>query len=79
MTRMWQWVWIRIHRTVADSAWRVLADRSDELHREALMEPGVARSADLRAEADHLASSAKELREALYDNSQPDNPEGPIV
>jgi len=66
MTRLLEWFWLRIRRITADEAATALIMQSDEKHREARAEPDAKRSSDLRAEADHLADSAKEIRDAIH-------------
>jgi capsid protein len=67
MVRAFQWLWIRIRRSTAEAAVHALGERSDAIHREAMVEFDTARRDHLRKEADYYADEQKEIRDALMD------------
>lgn len=70
MTRLFEWIWIRIRRSTGEASVHALGERSDVLHREAMYEPDPKRSASLRKEADFYADEQKEMREAIMDGQK---------
>lgn len=60
------WVRLVMRRSTAEAAINSLGFQSDELHREAMVEPDRARSKHLRDQADFYATEQGQLKDALY-------------
>jgi hypothetical protein len=60
------WVRLVMRRSTAEAAITSLGLHSDELHREAMVEPDKARSQHLRVQADHYAEHQSHLKDSLY-------------
>lgn len=60
------WVRLVVRRATVEASIHSLGFESDELHREAMVEPDRARSKHLRDQADFYAQEQTYLRDALY-------------